>query len=137
MFKPQWYSKDKVIQGPVYAGKDRYNSEIVAFYLSLLLEKPIVPLSVERTVSLKHDIMPVATKRLVNTTFQTGNRTCIYGKCYYCKPEDPICENEHHYLTGAVIFNVKKTFSNYRSPWQRTYKKGKKAVWETNPDYCK
>lgn len=137
VFKPKWYSKDKVIEGPVYAGKDRYGSEIVAFYLSVLLDKPLTPLSVERTLSLKNDILPVATKRLFNTSFERSNKTCIYGRCFYCKKEDPICEKENNLLTGAVIFNIKKTFSNYRSPWQRTYKKGKKAPWEDDLNYCK
>lgn len=137
VFKPKWYDKEKVIEGPVYAGKDRYGSEIVAFYLSILLQKPLTPVSVERTISLKHDILPVATKRLVNTSFERRNRTCFYGKCFYCRREDPICDDEHNVLTGAVIYNIKNTFSNYRSPWQRTYKKGKQAVWENTPDYCK
>ncbi|XP_050295864.1 glycosaminoglycan xylosylkinase homolog [Anthonomus grandis grandis] len=137
VFKPKWYEKEKVIEGPVYSGKDRYGAEIVAFYLSILLNKPLTPISVQRTISLKYDILPVATKRLLNTTFLRNNRTCIYGKCFYCRKEDPICEDEHNFLTGAVIFNVKKSFSNYRSPWQRTYKKTKRAQWESDLDYCK
>lgn len=137
VYKPQWYNKERIIEGPVYAGKDRYGSEIVAFYLSVLLDKPLTPLSIERTISLKYDVLPVASKRLLNTSFEKNDRTCIYGKCFYCKKEDPICENENNLLTGAVIFNIKKTFSNYRSPWQRTYKKGKRALWEDDPNYCK
>ncbi|CAG9764427.1 unnamed protein product [Ceutorhynchus assimilis] len=137
VFKPKWYDKEKLIEGPVYSGKDRYGSEIVAFYLSVLLEKPLTPVSVERTISLRHDILPVATRRLVNTSFVKNSKTCIYGKCLYCKKEDPICGDAQDKLTGAVIFNVKKTFSNYRSPWQRTYKKSKLATWQTDPDYCK
>jgi len=136
VFKPKWYHKEKIIEGPVYAGKDRYGSEIVAFYLSVLLKKPLTPMSVERILSVKRDILPVATRRLLNTTFERNNKTCIYGKCFYCKREDPICETETNGLTGAVIFNIKKSFSNYRSPWQRTYKKGKRAPWEENPNYC-
>ncbi|XP_066249335.1 glycosaminoglycan xylosylkinase homolog [Euwallacea similis] len=137
VFKPQWYDKSRLIEGPVYAGKDRYGSEITAFYLSVLLDKPLVPLSVERTLSLKYDIMPVASKRLLNTSFEINNRTCVYGKCYYCHKEDPVCDDNQNSLTGAVILNVKKSFSNYRSPWQRTYKKGKLAAWEIDPNYCK
>lgn len=36
-FKPAWYSRDRIISGPVYSGKDRHNSEIVAFYLGALM----------------------------------------------------------------------------------------------------
>ncbi|KAL1501954.1 hypothetical protein ABEB36_007177 [Hypothenemus hampei] len=138
IFKPKWYDKEKIIEGPVYAGKDRYGSEIVAFYLSVLLNKPLVPVSVERNISLKYDVLPVARMRLLNTSFEKEDkRVCIYGKCFYCKPADPICDNTHNMLTGALIFNIKKTFSNYRSPWQRTYKKGKNAIWQDDQNYCR
>lgn len=48
MFKPQWYSRDSIIRGPVYHGKDRHNAEVVAFYLSSLLALRRVPLTVIR-----------------------------------------------------------------------------------------
>ncbi|EFA06532.1 glycosaminoglycan xylosylkinase homolog [Tribolium castaneum] len=137
VFKPKWYDKSRVIEGPVYAGKDRHSSEIVAFYLSVLLNLPLTPCSVERTLSLSRDIVPVATRRLLNTSFEINNRTCIFGKCFYCKREDPICEDENFSLTGAAIFNINAPLKSYRSPWQRTYKKNKKAVWEEEDNYCK
>ncbi|XP_019771994.2 glycosaminoglycan xylosylkinase homolog [Dendroctonus ponderosae] len=136
VFKPKWYPIEKSIEGPVYAGKDRYGSEIVGFYLSVLLDKPFVPASVERTISLKYDVLPVATNRLLNVSLEKENRSCVFGQCFYCSKEDPICDNEGNLLTGAVIFNVRKSFSSYRSPWQRTYKKRKKAAWEDSVDYC-
>jgi len=34
----------------VYAGKDRYNGEIIAFYISLILGFPRVPIVVKRTL---------------------------------------------------------------------------------------
>ncbi|RZC39678.1 DUF1193 domain containing protein [Asbolus verrucosus] len=137
IFKPKWYEKETIIEGPVYAGKDRYGSEIVGFYLSAILNMPLTPCSVERNISLTYEIMPVATKRLINTSFIIGNRTCIYGKCFYCKKEDPICEDKNFSLYGAVIFNINASLKSYRSPWQRTYKKNKKAVWEESDTYCK
>lgn len=136
MFKPKWYDKNKVIQGPIYAGKDRYGSEILAFYLSIILNKPLVPISVKRNISLKREILPVGSKLLLNTSFQANNKTCVYGKCYYCTKEDPICTLDNADLAGAAIFNVNLNFKNNRSPWQRTYKKSKPAVWQENPDYC-
>lgn len=137
VFKPKWYEKDKIIDGPVYAGKDRYNSEIVAFYLSAIIDKPLVPISIERTVNVKSEILPVSTKKLLQTKYEFKNKTCIYGHCYYCKKEDPICEDNRGLLTGAVIFNIEKSLKVYRSPWQRTYSKNKKAGWETNKDFCR
>lgn len=137
IFKPKWYDLDKTIEGPVYAGKDRFGSEILAFYLSVFLNKPLVPFSIKRTISFKNDVMPVAGALLQKTSFQKANRTCIYGKCYYCKREDPICEDDDHRVTGAVIVNVKASFKSHRSPWQRTYKKDKLAAWEIESDYCR
>ncbi|KAJ3646435.1 hypothetical protein Zmor_024023 [Zophobas morio] len=137
VFKPKWYDVSTVIEGPVYAGKDRYNSEIVAFYLSVILNMPFTPCSVDRAVSFTQDIVPVATKRLINSSFEFNNRTCIYGKCFYCKKQDPVCEDVNFTVYGAVIFNVDVSFKSYRSPWQRTYKKNKKAAWEEDDGYCK
>lgn len=138
MFKPQWYRKEKIIEGPVYAGKDRYGSEIVGFYLSVIFKKPLVPMSVERQISLKREIIPVATQRLFDTFFEKDNKTCFYGKCYFCRKEDPVCADENSLLNGAVIFNFKASLNNYRSPWQRTYKKDKKALWQKfEGNYCK
>jgi hypothetical protein len=137
IFKPKWYNKTTIIDGPVYAGKDRYNSEVIAFYLSAVLNMPLTPCSVERSISLTHEIIPVGTKRLINTSFEIGNRTCIYGKCFYCRKEDPICEDTNFSLYGTVIFNIDGSFKSYRSPWQRTYKKNKKAIWEEEDNYCR
>lgn len=52
-FKPAWYARSRVIDGPVYSGKDRHNSEIVAFYLGALLNLRWTPLVVGRTINLK------------------------------------------------------------------------------------
>lgn len=55
LFKPQWYSRDAIIHGPVYYGKDRHNAEVVAFYLSSLLGLRRVPLTVIRKRMLKYN----------------------------------------------------------------------------------
>ncbi|XP_019874820.2 glycosaminoglycan xylosylkinase homolog isoform X2 [Aethina tumida] len=136
IFKPKWYEIDKIIEGPVYAGKDRIGSEILGFYMSILMKKPLTPISAERNISLTRDVIPVATKKLIETSFKRNNKTCIYGKCLYCKKEDPICESDNFLLTGAVIFNIRKTLTSHRNPWQRTYKKTKRAPWQENANYC-
>ncbi|CAG9861809.1 unnamed protein product [Phyllotreta striolata] len=137
IFKPKWYDIRKVLEGPVYVGKDRFNSEIIAFYLSLMLKKPLCPVSTTREISLQNDILPVASKRLLETVLVRNNRTCVYGKCFFCNRNDPICDNENARLEGAVIFNFKANLVNHRSPWQRTYKKDKNALWqEYTETYC-
>ncbi|KAF5280407.1 hypothetical protein FQR65_LT03216 [Abscondita terminalis] len=137
VFKPKWYPIDKIIDGPVYGGKDRYGSEILAFYLSKILRKPLTAPSAERNISLDNDIIPVATKRLLSTIFNYKSVKCLYGRCFYCKKEDPVCEDDSKVLTGAIILNVNATLRNNRSPWQRTYRKGKLAQWELREDYCR
>lgn len=137
VFKPKWYDKNHIIEGPVYAGKDRYGSEIIGFYLSAILNIPQTPCSVERNISLSEEVFPVATKRLNETSFKLRNKICIYGQCFYCKIEDPICEDDNYLLVGAVIFNINSSFKSYRSPWQRTYKDNKRALWENTINYCK
>lgn len=137
IFKPKWYQINKIIEGPVYSGKDRFGSEIVAFYMSSIMNKPLAPVSVMRELNLNEEILPVASKELLSTMFHYKNLTCIYGKCFYCKKEDPICSNELSMLTGALIFNLNVELKNHRSPWQRTYKLNKKALWEVKENYCK
>lgn len=122
--------------GKVYAGKDRYGSEILAFYLAAVLDLRLVPIATERIVDVRKEILPVATNSLNATVFEYKNSTCIYGKCFYCKREDPICSDENGKLVGAVLYHVPGKLQTYNSPWQRTYKKSKKAVWETHANYC-
>lgn len=62
-FKPAWYRRDRVIDGPVYSGKDRHNSEIVAFYLGALLNMRWTPIAVGRAINLK-EIWKIADKEL-------------------------------------------------------------------------
>lgn len=97
-----------------------------------------MPLSVKRTLSFTSEIMPVASPLLKRTSFARNDTktTCIYGKCYYCKRQDPICEDGSFSVTGAAIVNVNAAFKSHRSPWQRTYKKDKTAAWETDNEYC-
>ena len=58
MFKPQWYTRDTVLEGPVYYGKDRHNAEVVAFHLSSLLSLRRVPLTVIRKCTILKNTRP-------------------------------------------------------------------------------
>lgn len=137
MFKPQWYSRDAIIRGPVYHGKDRHNAEVVAFHLSSLLALRRVPLTVIRKLDLRNEIRPRATPELYATMYQDGNDTCLYGICHYCSPADPVC-GSGDILEGALISWLPRYLKlvKHRHPWQRTYKRNKFAMWETDDNYC-
>ncbi|KAJ6636941.1 Glycosaminoglycan xylosylkinase like, partial [Pseudolycoriella hygida] len=53
IFKPKWYDRNVIIDGPVYSGKDRFNSEIFAFYLGSLLNRRWTPVTVGRKLNMK------------------------------------------------------------------------------------
>lgn len=65
-FKPAWYKRNQVIEGSVYSGKDRHNSEIVAFYLGAVLNMRWTPIVIGRKINLK-EILPLADEELKNT----------------------------------------------------------------------
>lgn len=86
-YKPSWYSRNRVIDGPVYSGKDRHNSEIIvsipnfsnilnqtlnltpqAFYLGVILNFRLTPIAVGRQINLK-EIWKVGDKGLRDTMF--------------------------------------------------------------------
>ncbi|XP_044595564.1 glycosaminoglycan xylosylkinase isoform X2 [Cotesia glomerata] len=136
IFKPQWYSRDTVLHGPVYFGKDRHNAEIVAFHLSSLLGLRRVPLTVIRKLNLK-EVQSKATAEVSATMFEEANETCFYGNCHYCSASDPVCST-NNILEGALILWLPSSLKlfKHRHPWQRTYKRNKLAQWETNQNYC-
>lgn len=53
-FKPAWYRRNRVIEGEIYSGKDRHNSEVAAFFLGAILNLRWTPIVVGRTVSLQY-----------------------------------------------------------------------------------
>lgn len=75
LFKPQWYSRDAIIHGPVYHGKDRHNAEVVAFHLSSLLALRRVPLAVIRKRTLKLNEMRKLRKIHLLQKLNTGSIT--------------------------------------------------------------
>lgn len=75
IFKPKWYERDAVISGPVYAGKDRFNAEIVAFYLGAMLNMRWTPIAVGRRISLKEIYDKTADKVLRSTMTANGGHS--------------------------------------------------------------
>ncbi|XP_050438564.1 glycosaminoglycan xylosylkinase isoform X2 [Adelges cooleyi] len=139
LFKPKWYLESDTIEGSVYAGKDRYNGEIIAFYISLILGLPRVPITVKRILD-STEIKETASLGLKKTMYinSTTNETCLYGKCYYCKKEDPVCTKSGRLEGAAMLYlpsNLKPRAQLH--PWRRTYKENKLARWEKDNNYCK
>ncbi|KAK3086999.1 hypothetical protein FSP39_000178 [Pinctada imbricata] len=138
IFKPKWFSRDHVIKGSPYGGADRHNGEIAAFHLIRLLEFRRAPLVVGRRVSMKKEIMPVATDRLLQTFYSINGSTCFYGRCYYCKDNTTGVCADGDIMEGALVMWLPKQWKlkMYKHPWARSYHKGKLARWEKDPEYC-
>lgn len=72
-FKPKRYQLSHVVNGNIYAGFDRHNSEVFAYYLATVMNfKWIVP-SVIRKVNLYKEVIPVASLGLRKTMVKYGN----------------------------------------------------------------
>lgn len=74
------YLESEVIDGLVYAGKDRYNGEIVAFYISLILGFPRVPIVVKRILDSK-ELHRTANIELKKTMYINCKLHTIIVKC--------------------------------------------------------
>lgn len=66
------FNRSTVVNGSVYSGPDRHNAEIVAFYLSLLLDMRRTPVAVGRIVNLSTDILANADPDLAATFFKNS-----------------------------------------------------------------
>lgn len=84
VFKFKWYSRDYVVEGELYVGYDRYNVEVVVFYLDRILGFCCVFLVVGRYVNLWIEVKFVVMEQLLSIFLIVGNNICFYGKCYYC-----------------------------------------------------
>lgn len=78
IFKPKWYEMNTIIDGPVYAGKDRHYSEIIAFYLGALLNLRWTPIAVGRRIDLKEIYDHLADADLKKTMTVNGKHIYIY-----------------------------------------------------------
>lgn len=138
VFKPKRYSRDYVVEGTPYSGFDRHNGEIAAFHLDRILGFYRAPPVVGRRVNLEEEIEPIGEKKLMDTFFKEGGNTCFYGVCYYCKKAEAACANGT-IMEGSVTLWLPPGWSlrNWRHPWQRTYRDDRKALWETDNNYCK
>lgn len=72
IFISAWYDRDTIIEGSVYSGKDRHNSEIISFYLGAILNFRWTPIAVGRHFDLK-ELYDKADTDLKNTFLVKGN----------------------------------------------------------------
>lgn len=137
IFKPKWYDRDTVISGTVYSGKDRHNAEIFAFYLGALLELNWTPIVVGRTFNAK-ELYRLSEPRLKRTFLLNDSSCCFYGNCHYCNRSDLVCghSDDNYAVEGVLLYFIPGQLERKRSPWQRTYKEGVAAAWESDLDYC-
>ncbi|CAH0727467.1 unnamed protein product, partial [Brenthis ino] len=136
-FKPKRYNLDHIVNGNIYAGFDRHNSEVFAYYLAMVLNFKWIAPSVIRNIHIHKDIMPVATVGLKRTMVKNESGTmCIYGKCFYCKANETVCPDNNGEIEGAAILYLDRQFKIYKSPWRRSYST-KKMEWEIDNNFCK
>ncbi|XP_050666699.1 glycosaminoglycan xylosylkinase homolog isoform X2 [Leptidea sinapis] len=121
-FKPKRYDLSHTIQGSIYAGYDRHNSEVFAYYMAMILNFKWIPPSVIRKVHMDKDVLPVATNGLKSTILKKTNET--------------VCPENNGELEGAAILYLDKQLKVYKSPWRRSYN-SRKMEWEIDNDFCK
>lgn len=58
----------------------------------------------------------------------SGDNQCFYGVCYYCKREERACA-EGELMEGSLTLWLPEWYqlTTKRHPYQRTYKKGRRA----------
>ncbi|XP_026738927.1 glycosaminoglycan xylosylkinase homolog [Trichoplusia ni] len=136
-FKPKRYVRQHVVQGSIYAGFDRHNSEVLTYYLAMILNYKWVVPSVIRRLHFNKDILPYATVGLQRAMVKHVNgSSCIYGKCFYCNVNDTVCPDSKGEIEGAAILYLNKPLKKHSSPWRRSYKTFK-MEWETDTYFCK
>ncbi|XP_013134917.1 PREDICTED: glycosaminoglycan xylosylkinase [Papilio polytes] len=136
-FKPKRYELDNVIKGRIYAGYDRHNSEVFAYYLAMVLNFKWIAPSAIRKIHIEKDVLPKATLGLSKTMVKNeSGSTCIYGKCFYCKRNETVCPDVNGEIEGAAILYLDRQFKIHKSPWRRSYNT-KKMEWEEDNNFCK
>lgn len=71
-FKPKRYEIDKVINGVIYSGYDRHNSEVFGYYLAMVMNYTWVAPATIRRLHIERDILPVVTPALKKTMTKNG-----------------------------------------------------------------
>lgn len=140
LFKPMRFSREQqTLPNHFYFSDfERHNAEIAAYHLDRLLNfRRAMPVT-GRLINITTEIYDVADENLMRTAFiSPANNLCFHGKCsYYCDTSHAIC-GDHDMLEGSfAAFLPKLERKIWRHPWRRSYNKRRKALWETESDYC-
>ena len=92
---------------------------LIAFHMSRLLSLP-APIVIAHGLSMA-EVTEVATPSL---------RRVISGQCIQWKREQVCASGD--VLEGALVVELPHKLKKTRSPWQRTYRTGVKAPWQTD-----
>lgn len=110
------YSREHIIEGSVYAGKDRHNGEIAAFHLSRILGLNRAPIVTGRTINLRTEILPVATFNLKRTFLYEGIIYFIY-KYNYIHHMSSIVFMYYMFLYFFIILYYNVLFNSHHTIW--------------------
>lgn len=141
LFKPMRYPREQqTLPNHFYfSDYERHNAEIAAFHLDRLLGFRRAMPQTGRTVNITQEIYAVADNDLMDTAFVSPSKNlCFHGHCsYYCDSGHAICGKPDLLEGSFAAFFPDAERKVWRHPWRRSYSKRKKALWETNVDYCK
>ncbi|ELT99482.1 hypothetical protein CAPTEDRAFT_196174 [Capitella teleta] len=96
IFKPKWYDRD---YSPQFwsDGFELHTSEIASFHLDRILGFRRVPFASGRLINFRSEILPVASRYLLETSFAKGSEWCLSATCYFCTEPLITCS------TGGLI----------------------------------
>ncbi|KAF6039878.1 hypothetical protein EB796_001801 [Bugula neritina] len=143
LWKPMRFTRDTetLINHYYFSDYERHTAEIAAFHLDRVFGFRRSPPISGRILNITADIKRYASDRFRKTMFYSpvGN-LCFYGKCsYYCDSNHAICGHPDWIEGSVAAFLPEDDFApreHRRNPWRRSYSRYRKAVWETEPDYC-
>ncbi|XP_045180393.1 extracellular serine/threonine protein CG31145-like isoform X2 [Mercenaria mercenaria] len=144
VFKPMRWGRDyETLPNHFYFNDyERHNAEIAAFHLDRLLGFYRVPPVTGRLVNMTKEIFLLAERKLKKTFYVSpvGN-LCFYGECsYYCDSRHSFCGNVDMIEGSLMVWLPEPPDGDrdrWKSPYRRSYSKLRKAVWESDDDYCR
>ncbi|XP_065225117.1 extracellular serine/threonine protein CG31145 [Planococcus citri] len=143
LFKPMRFPREQqTLPNHFYfTDYERHNAEIAAFHLDRLLGfRRSMPVT-GRQLNLTSEFYKIADAELLKTFFVSpANNLCFHGHCsYYCDTSHAICGNPDKVEGSFAAFLPEKQVADRtlrKHPWRRSYHKRRKALWETEPNYC-
>lgn len=125
-----------------FSDYERHHAEIASFHVDKVLNFYRCPPTVGRVFDITKEIWKNSNSALKKTFFYSpAGNTCFTGHCsYYCDTSHAICGKPLDRMEGSVqLMLPNKPLLKWKAtehPYRRSYSKKKKAVWETNNNYC-